>query len=216
MTKEELDRLCMQYIGQSADEIDSDTGDTQKKSTPKKKSTKPPQSAKETPKKDTLEITTPAKEAKPMPKNPQELTRMVSRQKTAQLLTSMGIDLGVKFSKKDMTDILTHLLSANQQQLTALKKSPQTPIAIKTIIVSIENDAKNGEMETINKLWSRLFGKEGFTESTPVTATMSETTSTMNSGTGLPVVSRKTLMVIKNINDHANEIFNVDTDDDDE
>ena len=53
------------------------------------------------------------------------------------------------------------LLTANETQLKALYQNRKIPIAIKTVIKRIMDDAKLGNIETVEKLWDRVFGKTG-------------------------------------------------------
>ena len=51
------------------------------------------------------------------------------------------------------------LLTCNEAQLAALYNNKKIPIVIKTVIKRLQEDAKLGNIETVEKLWDRVFGK---------------------------------------------------------
>ena len=83
-----------------------------------------------------------------------------SRPEMAKLLSSLNINLSVRLSKTDTANLLACLLTCNDSQLTALMSNKKLPVAIKAVIKRIQEDAKLGNIETIERLWTRLFGKE--------------------------------------------------------
>lgn len=82
-----------------------------------------------------------------------------SRPEMAKLLTSLNINLSVQLTKQDTANLLACLLTCNETQLTALYNNKKIPIAIKTIIKKLQEDLKDGNITTIEKLWDRVFGK---------------------------------------------------------
>lgn len=83
-----------------------------------------------------------------------------SRPEMAKLLSSLNINLSVRLSKTDTANLLACLLTCNESQLNALMSNKKLPVAIKAVIKRIQEDAKLGNIETIERLWTRLFGKE--------------------------------------------------------
>lgn len=87
------------------------------------------------------------------------MLRSTSRPEITKLLTSLNINLDMQLTKADTQNLLACILTCNETQLTALEKNAKIPIAIKTIIKRIKEDAKVGDTDTIERLWDRLFGK---------------------------------------------------------
>lgn len=82
-----------------------------------------------------------------------------SRPEITKLLTSLNINLSVQLTKHDTANLLACLLTCNDEQLSALYNNKKIPVAIKTVIRRIQIDSSIGEIETIEKLWDRIFGK---------------------------------------------------------
>lgn len=82
-----------------------------------------------------------------------------SRPEMTKLLTSLNINLSVQLSKQDTANLLACLLTCNHSQLQALAANKKVPVAIKTVIKRLMDDEKLGNIETIEKLWDRIFGK---------------------------------------------------------
>lgn len=82
-----------------------------------------------------------------------------TRPEIKKLLQSLNINLSVQLSKNDTANLLATLLTCNQTQLLALFGNPKVPVAIKIVIKRILDDVKIGNMEAIEKLWDRIFGK---------------------------------------------------------
>ena len=82
-----------------------------------------------------------------------------SRPEIAKLLTSLNINLSVQLTKNDTSNLLACLLTCSETQLAALYNNKMIPMAIKAVIKRIQEDAKLGNIETIEKLWDRIFGK---------------------------------------------------------
>ena len=82
-----------------------------------------------------------------------------SRPEITRLLTSLNINLSVQLTKQDTANLLACLLTCNHSQLQALMTNKKVPVVIKTIIKRLIEDEKLGNIETIEKLWDRIFGK---------------------------------------------------------
>lgn len=84
-----------------------------------------------------------------------------TRHDVVKLLTSLNINLSLQLSKNDTANLLACLLTCNETQLDALYKNKKVPVAIKTVIKRLLEDAKHGCMGTVETLWDRIFGKAG-------------------------------------------------------
>lgn len=82
-----------------------------------------------------------------------------SRPEITKLLTSLNINLSVQLTKQDTANLLACLLTCNEAQLQALYNNKKIPIVIKTVIKRLQEDARLGNIETVEKLWDRVFGK---------------------------------------------------------
>ena len=82
-----------------------------------------------------------------------------SRPEITKLLTSLNINLSVQLTKQDTANLLACLLTCNEAQLTALYNNKKIPIVIKTVIKRLLEDTRIGNIETVEKLWDRVFGK---------------------------------------------------------
>ena len=82
-----------------------------------------------------------------------------TRTDMARLLTSLNINLSVQLSKTDTANLLACLLTCNESQLIALQANKKVPVVIKTIIKRLLEDAKLGNIDTVERIWDRVFGK---------------------------------------------------------
>lgn len=82
-----------------------------------------------------------------------------SKPEITKLLTSLNINLSVQLSKQDTANLLACLLTCNESQLQALMNNKKIPVVIKTVIKRLIEDMKLGNIETVEKLWDRVFGK---------------------------------------------------------
>ena len=82
-----------------------------------------------------------------------------SRPEITKLLTNLNINLSVQLTKQDTANLLACLLTCNHSQLQALMTNKKVPVVIKTVIKRLIEDEKLGNIETIEKLWDRIFGK---------------------------------------------------------
>ena len=83
----------------------------------------------------------------------------VSRPEITKLLTNLNINLSVQLTKQDTANLLACLLTCNHSQLQALMVNKKVPVVIKTVIKRLIEDERLGNIETIEKLWDRIFGK---------------------------------------------------------
>lgn len=82
-----------------------------------------------------------------------------TKRDVVKLLDSLGINLNMYLTRTDTYNLLSCLLTCNENQLDALYANPKVPLAIKTVIKRIKEDSRLGNIETIEKLWDRIFGK---------------------------------------------------------
>lgn len=117
-----------------------------------------------------------------------------TKREVVKLLNSLNINLDMHLTQTDTYNLLSCLLTCNESQLRALYNNNKVPLAIKTVIKRLQEDAKLGNIETIEKLWDRIFGKAGKTTLELPTA---------GQITGVPgiipntVVSREAYMIIR-------------------
>lgn len=76
-----------------------------------------------------------------------------------KLLNSLNINLSLHLTQADTYNLLSCLLTCNDAQLNALYNNSKVPVAIKTVIKRILDDARLGNIDTIERLWDRIFGK---------------------------------------------------------
>lgn len=101
---------------------------------------------------------TPAKSAGVSPYMPTTNTEM------QQLLLALNINMNAKMTSKETADLLKTLLTCNETQLLALYNNAKLPVALKIIIKRILADIRNGNTETVERLWDRIFGKTGMSD----------------------------------------------------
>lgn len=82
-----------------------------------------------------------------------------TRPEITKLLTSLNINLSIQLTKQDTANLLACLLTCNESQLQALQNNKKVPVAIKIIIKRLLEDMKLGNIETIDRLWDKIFGK---------------------------------------------------------
>lgn len=90
-----------------------------------------------------------------------------TRPEVLKLLASLNINLNIQLSKQDTANLLACLLTCNEAQLAALYNNKKIPIVIKTVIKRLQEDAKLGNIETVEKLWDRVFGKNAMSLNLP-------------------------------------------------
>ena len=84
-----------------------------------------------------------------------------TKPEVVRLLTQLNVNLNLQLTKTDTANLLACLLTANENQLNAIYKNKKVPLAIKTVIKRMIDDSKLGNIETVEKLWDRIFGKTG-------------------------------------------------------
>lgn len=84
-----------------------------------------------------------------------------TRSEVVRLLTQLNVNLNLQLTKTDTANLLACLLTANESQLNAIYRNKKVPVAVKTVIKRLLDDAKLGNIETVEKLWDRIFGKAG-------------------------------------------------------
>lgn len=84
-----------------------------------------------------------------------------TRPEVVRLLTQLNVNLNLQLTKTDTANLLACLLTANENQLKAIYKNKKVPVAVKTVIKRLLDDAMLGNIETVEKLWDRIFGKAG-------------------------------------------------------
>lgn len=82
-----------------------------------------------------------------------------TRRDVTKLLTSLNINLNINLTQADTYNLLGCLLTANETQLNALYTNRMVPIAIKTVIKRLIDDSRLGNIDTVERLWDRIFGK---------------------------------------------------------
>lgn len=98
-------------------------------------------------------------------------TQGTTRAEVQKLLASLNINMNLQLTKTDTANLLACLLTCNEQQLNSLSANPKVPIAIKIIIKRLKEDIKLGNIETIEKIWDRIFGKAAMSLELPQQAT---------------------------------------------
>lgn len=82
-----------------------------------------------------------------------------SRPEIMELMRKLNINLDVQLSKTDTQNFLATLLTCNEKQLRALLDNTRIPIGIKIVIKRLLEDAKVGDMQALERVWDRVFGK---------------------------------------------------------
>ena len=98
-----------------------------------------------------------------------------SKKDVAALLASLNINTSIQLTKQDTQNLLACLLTCNETQLQALMANKKVPIVIKTVIKRLLIDVEMGSIDTIEKLWDRIFGKTGLVQALPETTTATQT-----------------------------------------
>lgn len=120
----------------------------------------------------------------------------------SQLMKDIGVNLELKFSRKDTYDLMSVLLTCSEAQLEAMTQNRRVPVMVKTIIKAIQEDYKRGSTTTVEKLWNRIFGST-FTEPPAQTAapaggtTINVLSVVPGIGTGTRPISREGYAIIR-------------------
>jgi len=64
-----------------------------------------------------------------------------------------------EISHEDATKLMTHILFCNRSQLEAMCKNADLPIFLLCLIKGILTDTANGQTNTVERLFDRLFGR---------------------------------------------------------
>lgn len=125
---------------------------------------------------------------------PEQALPLLGTTKTevAKLLTSLNINLNLNLTKNDTYNLLSCLLTCNEAQLNAIYSNKKVPIAVKTVIKRLLDDAKIGNIDTVEKLWDRVFGKNN-----QMTLEMPQAKQTMPGILPNTVVSREAYTIIR-------------------
>ena len=117
-----------------------------------------------------------------------------TKRDVVKMLDSLGINLNLYLTRADTYNLLSCLLTCNESQLNALYANPKVPLAIRTVIKRLQDDARLGNIETVEKLWDRIFGKAG-----QVQLQMPQTPQIPTAQGIIPntVVSREAYMIIR-------------------
>lgn len=82
-----------------------------------------------------------------------------TRRDVVKLLNSLNINTSLYLTRADTYNLLSCLLTCNEDQLRAVYANPKVPLAIKIVIKRLQEDAKLGNIDTLERLWDRVFGK---------------------------------------------------------
>lgn len=82
-----------------------------------------------------------------------------TRRDVVKLLNSLNINTSLYLTRADTYNLLSCLLTCNEDQLRAVYSNPKVPLAIKIVIKRLQEDAKLGNIDTLERLWDRVFGK---------------------------------------------------------
>lgn len=129
----------------------------------------------------------------------QHINGQTSRYDINKLLAQLNINRDLQLSKRDTADLLASILTCNETQLQALISNPKIPVSIKTIIKRIQLDANLGNIETIEKLWDRLFGKQGLQDQTSISPQASQTCNADGTNSIIPntPISREAYVILR-------------------
>ena len=86
-------------------------------------------------------------------------SRGTMRKDVVKLLDSLNINASLYLTRSDTYNLLSCLLTCNERQLDAIYRNDLTPLAIKTVVKRLREDARLGNIETLERLWDRVFGK---------------------------------------------------------
>ena len=82
-----------------------------------------------------------------------------TRRDVVKLLSSLNINMSLYLTRADTYNLLSCLLTCNEDQLNAIAANQKVPLAIKIVIKRLKEDARLGNIETLERLWDRVFGK---------------------------------------------------------
>lgn len=82
-----------------------------------------------------------------------------TRRDVVKLLSDLNINTSLYLTRADTYNLLSCLLTCNETQLDAIYANKKVPLAIKIVIKRLKDDARVGNIETLERLWDRVFGK---------------------------------------------------------
>ena len=82
-----------------------------------------------------------------------------TKRDVVKLLTDLNINTSLYLTRADTYNLLSCLLTCNESQLDAIYQNKKVPLAIKIVIKRLREDAKVGNIDTLERLWDRVFGK---------------------------------------------------------
>lgn len=117
-----------------------------------------------------------------------------TRVEMQQLLLALNLSSSMQMTNKETSDMLKTLLTCNETQLNALFHNAKLPVALKIIIKRILQDIQNGNTETVERLWDRIFGKTGMSDPTQVGGNVSDSINSIIPGAP---ISREAYVLIR-------------------
>lgn len=82
--------------------------------------------------------------------------------KVARLLASLNLNLDLSLNGRQTEQLMSALLTCNENQLNAVLKNPKVPMAVKLMAKRLQDDLKAGSTVALESLWDRIFGKNIF------------------------------------------------------
>ena len=82
-----------------------------------------------------------------------------TRRDVVKLLSDLNINMSLYLSRADTYNLLSCLLTCNETQLDAIYNNNKVPVAIKIVIKRLKEDAKLGNIDTLERLCDRVFCK---------------------------------------------------------
>jgi hypothetical protein len=117
-----------------------------------------------------------------------------TRVEMQQLLLALNLSSSMQMTNKETSDMLKTLLTCNETQLNALFHNAKLPVALKIIIKRILQDIQNGNTETVERLWDRIFGKTGMSDPALVGGNVSDSINSIIPGAP---ISREAYVLIR-------------------
>lgn len=76
-----------------------------------------------------------------------------------RLLASLGVDLGPRLTAAQTRDLLSAMLMSTESALDAVASSPASPVAARIVAKRLLDDARVGDMSSLERVWDRVFGR---------------------------------------------------------
>lgn len=77
----------------------------------------------------------------------------------ARLLASLNLNLDLSLNGRQTEQLMSALLTCNENQLNAVLKNQKVPMAVKLMAKRLKDDLKAGSTTALESLWDRIFGK---------------------------------------------------------